>query len=558
MRFSKRIFATVLIVLPLISLTLAARTTTLKPTTTAKPNKTATATKATTNKDGISVRLDQNAGNSNRNSTRGKIITTRLGANGNPEEQCQCTLFYLCDQENVIEVQAGSGNECPDNSNVCCRIPLNSLTTDEPTLPSGNNGNANGNDNGNGYDNGNGNGNANNGNGNGNVDIGPVETSSQTQSTCTCVPFYQCQNYDSQVATAGAGLINPRFPCTGTDVCCPVDRVTSGGNTGGGGGGNEGNPSIPPSVPTYTDSTPTQTPFPPYVPPTGPTPSPEECGIRRASVDNRISAPEHLAQTSFGEFPWMALILTTEIAPNGTRTENVFVCGASLLSPSVVLTAAHCVNQIDFTLLRVRVGEYNTHQGATEPIIHQDRAVSRISIHTSFNNRVLFNDLALIRVAEDFVLAQHISPICTGFTNSLYAEPNSYNPAQCLATGWGKNAFGNIGNYQTTLKRVDLTIIPRDECQNRLRQTRLGQHFILDGSFVCAGGQAGFDTCQGDGGGPLVCASRDNPNRYIQVGVVSWGIGCASDIPGVYASLEANREWLTTEFNTMTVFRRGS
>lgn len=139
------------------------------------------------------------------------------------------------------------------------------------------------------------------------------------------------------------------------------------------------------------------------------------------------------------------------------------------------------------------------------------------------------------------------------------------------------------GSFQTTLKRVDLTLIPRDECQSRLRQTRLGNYFILDPSFICAGGQPGFDTCQvhiqqpsyvllilmiiellivfksqGDGGGPLVCVSRDNPNRYIQVGIVAWGIGCASDIPGVYASLEANRDWLTTEFNTMTVFRRGS
>lgn len=98
-------------------------------------------------------------------------------------------------------------------------------------------------------------------------------------------------------------------------------------------------------------------------------------------------------------------------------------------------------------LLRVRVGEYNTHQGAAEPLIHQDRSVSRISIHTNYNNKVLFNDIALIRVTDDFNLASHISPICTGFTNSLYADPNSYNPSQCLATGWGRNAFRELPTW---------------------------------------------------------------------------------------------------------------
>lgn len=37
------------------------------------------------------------------------------------------------------------------------------------------------------------------------------------------------------------------------------------------------------------------------------------------------------------------------------------------------------------------------------------------------------------------------------------------------------------------LKRVELPVIPNDECQVKLRETRLGRHFILDSSFMCAG-----------------------------------------------------------------------
>lgn len=51
-----------------------------------------------------------------------------------------------------------------------------------------------------------------------------------------------------------------------------------------------------------------------------------------------------LKNTSFGEFPWMALLLTAEIDPaTQQRLENVFVCGASLISSKIVLTAGHCV-----------------------------------------------------------------------------------------------------------------------------------------------------------------------------------------------------------------------
>lgn len=53
---------------------------------------------------------------------------------------------------------------------------------------------------------------------------------------------------------------------------------------------------------------------------------------------------------------------------------------------------------------------------------------------------------------------------------------------------------------------------------------------------------------QGDGGGPLVCAAKDGSydgKKYLQVGIVSWGIGCGDEnVPGVYSSLLANSQWI--------------
>ena len=48
----------------------------------------------------------------------------------------------------------------------------------------------------------------------------------------------------------------------------------------------------------------------------------------------------------------------------------------------------------------------------------------------------------------------------------------------------------------------------------------------------------GTDTCEGDGGSPLVCPLAADPDRYVQLGVVAWGIDCGvRDVPGVYASV---------------------
>ena len=95
------------------------------------------------------------------------------------------------------------------------------------------------------------------------------------------------------------------------------------------------------------------------------------------------------------------------------------------------------------------------------------------------------------------------------------------------------------------LKEIELPVVNSVTCQNQLRQTRLGEKFKLDESFMCAGGVKGKDTCKGDGGSPLVCPSQADPNVYEQAGIVAWGIGCGEDgTPGVYASVAKAACWI--------------
>ena len=68
------------------------------------------------------------------------------------------------------------------------------------------------------------------------------------------------------------------------------------------------------------------------------------CGVRnKGLLGVRISGVSDSGRekAEFGEWPHMCIILQNVIQ-NG-KSEQYYVCGASLISPGVVLTAAHCV-----------------------------------------------------------------------------------------------------------------------------------------------------------------------------------------------------------------------
>lgn len=155
------------------------------------------------------------------------------------------------------------------------------------------------------------------------------------------------------------------------------------------------------------------------------------------------------------------------------------------------------------------MGEWDT-QSAYEFFPHQDRLVVDAIIHEQYYPAALFNDVALLFLAEPIDLGPESDVVCLPRPNEVF------DGSRCFATGWGKDQFGKFtfnqlvidhklnqslptgqaGKYQHVLKKIELPVVPNVACQNSLRKTRLGQAFRLHESFVCAGGEPGRDTCK--------------------------------------------------------------
>jgi len=209
-------------------------------------------------------------------------------------------------------------------------------------------------------------------------------------------------------------------------------------------------------------------------------------------------------------FPWQVSIT------GALNYDADHYCGASILSPSWVLTAAHCAEIVyigTYTGDVVWLGMHDRRGGEDDA----DRQMIKISekfIHPEYDSPARANDVALLKLETAALMGKTVSPPCLPNQGDFGDSSSFPEGANCILSGWGKQAPGEG--------------IPADD---------FGQPWKL------RQGGKGKSACNGDSGGPLVCQGEDS--KWYQAGIVSFGPSpCDTQIPSVFTRVAGFRDWI--------------
>lgn len=259
-----------------------------------------------------------------------------------------------------------------------------------------------------------------------------------------------------------------------------------------------------------------------------------------ASAQDRIVGG---SSTTIEEWPWQVAIAEPPSA-GGNGFQRQF-CGGSLVSSTVVLTAAHCVvggsgqfslPPSDFSVITGRTVLSST-QGAEIPAVDLvypiagggGAPVPESQLAPGQGPQLYDDDSS----RWDFALLELASPAPAPAQPIQLAQASEWAEADPVwVTGWGSTVFRGPGS--DTLLEAQVNITGDSDCANAYTN-------FDPVTMVCAAA-LGKDTCQGDSGGPLVKDLDPGAGfTWRLVGDTSFGEACAVPaFPGVYGKVGAD------------------
>jgi len=219
---------------------------------------------------------------------------------------------------------------------------------------------------------------------------------------------------------------------------------------------------------------------------------------------------------------------------------NSHLCGATLIAPYALLTAGHCTG---FT--NAYVGIYNRNDPTLT--LYEQLEVEDDVPHPQYTHKSIPDyDYRLLRLTSRASATPVLLDDGATFDNLEAGQVFS-------VLGWGSTVSDpTVTKTSTVLLEVEVAYVPSTD---ELCSEPNG-HLMSEAMF-CAY-EAARDACKGDSGGPLLLTGGA-PEEDIQVGVVSWGQGCAEPgFPGIYSRVGLVIDWIDLILENWGTSRRRS
>jgi transmembrane serine protease 9 len=238
--------------------------------------------------------------------------------------------------------------------------------------------------------------------------------------------------------------------------------------------------------------------------------------VMQARVVGGLPAPD-------GAYPWQVSVsIADRPLPDG------HFCGGSLIDLRWVVTAAHCMQDVE-NPKRIRV-MYGSNQLSKPGTMVN---VASFVVHAGWNRRTWEHDIALMKL--EAAASADTVPVMM-LDNETRTALFSENVLAFVA-GWGLTK--DRGLPSETLRHVGVQVVSQETCN--APQAYAGK--IKSGMFCAGFVEGGKDSCQGDSGGPIMVS--DKKGSYVLAGVVSWGEGCAQPNKyGVYTRISEYIGWI--------------